>query len=574
MLDDAVTFGRIWRSEQWWLLELEPHVALRLKRVFRRIVSAKSFGVIQLRDTLETCRELEWFMGRFALKIALKDKRYLRRRARAHRDDERCVQQILDQTLPPRPFELALPPRRYQREAAELALVMRGLLVADDLGLGKTVTALCMISRTEARPALVVTMTHLAEQWRREVQRFLPTARVHTIRKRDPYPLLDDEPDAGLDAKALPDVLLVTYSKLAGWAETLGPLLRSVVFDEAQELRRGAGSQKGAAAYYLAREATYRMGLTGTPVYNYGGEIHAVLGACRPDALGTWSEFATEWCSAARDPRKAAVKQPEVLGRYLRKSGLMVRRTRAEVGRELPPVTRVPHHVETDVSELDAIEDRAAELARLVLSDDRAKAWHAGGQLDGLVRQATGIAKAPFVARFVELLLSQEQKVILFGWHRAVYDLWRAELAAYNPLMYTGSESPKHKMRAQHDFVEGSARLLIMSLRAGAGIDGLQKVCRTVVFGELDWSPQVHEQNTGRVYRDGQTDPVVAYYLLAQEGSDPIVADVLGVKRAQHHGIRDPGAEWHEALDRTGAHIREVAQRYLDAHNAAPRGRP
>ena len=74
------------------------------------------------------------------------------------------------------------------------------------------------------------------------------------------------------------------------------------------------------------------------------------------------------------------------------------------------------------------------------------------------------------------------------------------------------------------------------------GLVGLQGSCRTVVFGELDWSPGVHEQATGRVHRDGQAEPVVAYYLMAESGSDPIVAQVLGIKRQQIEGVRDPDA--------------------------------
>jgi hypothetical protein len=44
------------------------------------------------------------------------------------------------------------------------------------------------------------------------------------------------------------------------------------------------------------------------------------------------------------------------------------------------------------------------------------------GDFDWKMRQATGIAKAPYVAEFVKLLLESEQKVVLFGWHRDVYD--------------------------------------------------------------------------------------------------------------------------------------------------------
>ena len=83
-----------------------------------------------------------------------------------------------------------------------------------------------------------------------------------------------------------------------------------------------------------------------------------------------------------------------------------------------------------------------------------------------------------------------------------------------------------------------------------------------MVFGELDWSPGVHEQCTGRIYRDGQADPVVAYYLLATDGADPIMADVLQLKRAQVEGLRDPTGAVLEQLDASGQHVRKLAERY------------
>ena len=87
--------------------------------------------------------------------------------------------------------------------------------------------------------------------------------------------------------------------------------------------------------------------------------------------------------------------------------------------------------------------------------------------------------------------------------------------------------------------------------------------------GEIDWSPGVHEQCSGRIYRDGQLHPVFAYYLLAEDGSDPIVADVLGVKKGQIAGLRDPNGNLVEKLDVGGDHIRRLAEQYLRQRDAA-----
>ncbi len=74
---------------------------------------------------------------------------------------------------------------------------------------------------------------------------------------------------------------------------------------------------------------------------------------------------------------------------------------------------------------------------------------------------------------------------------------------------------------------------MIISLRSGVGLDGLQHRCCTVVIGELDWSPQVHEQIVGRLERPGQTQQVQAIYLHANGGSDPLIIDMLGLKASQ-----------------------------------------
>jgi SNF2 family DNA or RNA helicase len=361
---------------------------------------------------------------------------------------------------------------------------------------------------------------------------------------------------------AFPDVLISTYHKLSGWADVLAGRVKSVVFDEAQELRISESAKYKAAAH-IARAADFRTGLTATPIYNYGGEMFCVLDVLRPGALGSRAEFVREWCRQWGE----SVRDPKAFGTYLRSEGLMLRRTRAEVGRELPPLTKIVQRIDAEPEALDRVQGSASELAKLILAGmslERGKKLRAAEELSLVLRQATGIAKAPFVAEFVRLLVESGEKVLLYGWHRAVYDIWLERLRDLSPALYTGSESPKQKDEAKARFLDpDGAKVLIMSLRAGAGVDGIQKACRTVVFGELDWSPGVHEQCCGRPHRDGQTDPVAAYFLAADRGSDPVVADVLGLKKAQIEGVRDPDGDLIERLDTGAGHITKLAEAYL-----------
>ena len=92
-----------------------------------------------------------------------------------------------------------------------------------------------------------------------------------------------------------------------------------------------------------------------------------------------------------------------------------------------------------------------------------------------------------------------------------IYRIWAERLKDLKPARFTGLEDPTTKQREIDRFLSGDARLLLMSLRAGQGTDGLQKACATVVFGEMDWSPAAMEQCLGRVFRDGPEKPVFAY---------------------------------------------------------------
>lgn len=554
------TFGQVTLNKETrnWVIDCEAQVMVRLKRVFERIAkTAKGHAV--LADTPENGRELAWFLERYPMTMDDGDARALLARDKQHRALGEQIARILAGGYTPREFDLAMPPREYQRVAADLALQTGQLLVGDDLGLGKTATAICVLSDPRARPALVVTLTHLPRQWRAELQKFLPGAAVHIVKGTTPY-----------DLNPIPDVIVMNYHKLDGWAHALNGKVKSVVFDEVQELRRTGTTQKPSLKYEGARlvasGADIRVGLSATPIFNFGGELFNVMDVLAPGALGEWPEFAREWTTDGSDRTKAVVKEPRALGSYLREQGLMLRRTRREVGRELPGLSIVPHTIDANLDEIDKVASSAMELARVILRQGqhaKMEKLKAAEELSWRLRQATGIAKAHFVAEFVRMLVESGEQVLLFGWHREVFRIWMERLADFNPVMFTGSESVNQKDAAKQAFVDGAAKVLIMSNRAGAGIDGLQGVCRTVVIGELDWSPKVHEQGIGRVYRDGQIEPCVAYYLIADCGSDPVIVDVLGLKRTQADGIMDPTAALIEESQVDPERIKTLATEFL-----------
>lgn len=561
------TFGNVRHLGGNWVIECEPHVRARLKRVFAR-APQRAAQFIVLSDTPENARDLEWFLERYPMDLDHDTKIMLERQAAEHVSMELAVADLLARRMPPPHVELAVPARQYQLEAAQALTIRKGLLLGDDVGLGKTVSAICGMLQGSRLPTIVVCPIHMPQQWAAYLARFAPDLKVHVVRKGTPYPLIKAPKGRQRDlwTDRLPDVIVLNYHKLRGWAEILADLGRYVVFDECQALR-SPGTSIHHACRHVAKAAEYRIGLSATPIYNYGTEFFHVVDVLIPGALGTYDEFLREWCG-----EEGRLKDGEQFGKYLRREGIMLRRTRADVDRELPALTKIAHEIDADVEVLDKLQGDAIALARTILSHNeayRGEKMRAAGEFDMLMRQATGVAKAPYVAEFVRIIAESGQRVVLFGWHRDVYGIWNEKLADLNPVMYTGTESPAEKERAKQAFISGESKVLIMSLRSGAGVDGLQHVASTVVFGELDWSPGVHEQCIGRVHRDGQDKPVMSYYLLSDQGSDPIVSEVLGVKREQIEGVRNPGVGMAERIDNGENSIRRLAAEFLSARGVA-----
>ena len=200
-------------------------------------------------------------------------------------------------------------------------------------------------------------------------------------------------------------------------------------------------------------------------------------------------------------------------------------------------------NVEPDIEQLESAQKLAEDLAmRVLTAHDYNESGIASRQFDIQMRKMTGLAKARACAASAKILLDRGLPVILFGYHRAVYQIWEEEFANYNPMFYTGKQTPSQKKRAKQAFIDGNTNLLIMSIRSGIGVDGLQYRAPWIVIGEFDWSKAVHIQNIGRGDRDGNPNPqgCGVIFVATNYGSDPIMQSILGIKSSQGRGIQDP----------------------------------
>ncbi|GAB1376841.1 hypothetical protein MASR1M48_16930 [Lactococcus petauri] len=543
------TYGTLKKfdADKWVIDKVPPHVSLRIKDVFRQVGTSVRPPFF-FKATRELEADLKWFMDRYPLLMSIEDRELLEKGANAHYEKMQVTEHFYSGNYKPSNLNLkdGMALENYQGLARDLFWEVEELLLADAVGLGKTPTAIASLLRPEMLPAIVVVQSHLNRQWKKEFKKFTDlNAFIIPNGKAKPLPLAD--------------VYIAKYTTAAKWVDYLTLVgAKTLILDEVQEVRH-LDTKKHEACVELYKASVFHLALSGSPIYNYGIETWNIYQVIKPSIFPSRDEFIKAWCDYG-----GRVKDPEALGAYLMETRSYLRRTKEDVGSEIPPLNKIIQAVDYEEKAILDMEKRAKVLARNIFQGEYIERGMAARELSIMVRKATGVSKARSVAAFVRIILESNEPVVLAGWHRDVYDIWKEEFKDFNPVFYTGTESQNQKDQAKQDFIDRKTNLFIISLRSGVGLDGLQEVASYVVFGELDWSPAIHEQVIGRLYRYGQKKQVTAIFCVSDSGSDPLVIDMNGIKKSQSAGIFDPLRNAVDSQESDDTIIKEYARKLLN----------
>ena len=336
---DRPTYGTLSynRKSKCWTIKGDPCVTELAKRLFPGC-DGRGRGVARFTAHRRIIGELNWLMLRYPLEIKESDRprwESALSEAREYAVQREKARETPEFSAPPEgSFSGSLLP--FQQQGLSFMLSSRRCLLADEMGLGKTVQALAFLATTAAYPAILVVPPHLIRNWQSEIERFLNPdgrLRVHVIKGLTPQKL----PEA--------DIYLIHYLLLRGWKDVLPEMgFKTAIFDEIQELRHN-GTGKYSAASLLSESCENVIGLSGTPIYNQGGEIWNVVNILDFHFLGDWESFSREWCYGYN---RATVAKPELLGEHLRREGLMLRRLKSDVLGELAPKRRLVQEIDWD----------------------------------------------------------------------------------------------------------------------------------------------------------------------------------------------------------------------------------
>jgi superfamily II DNA or RNA helicase len=563
-------------------LRWEPKLGADLDRLMRLRATSALPGFVAhglLGDRLEFIRTLEAsdVAREPAVRTLLSEERERAERIAFNRAHLAQALTTLDQ--------LARPLYPYQREGVERFFACGRLLLADDIGLGKTTQAVAcahgLFASARIERGLLIVPLALKAQWKREWDAIT----------KAPLSVVEGTPKEryrAYDARK-PGFLLLGYEQLVrdlDGVQRFDPQL--VVLDEAQRIKNWATKS---AAYVKALSPNYRLVLTGTPLENKLDELASIMDFVDDVALEPkWRLTPAFGVESERGLR--GMRNLDQLRARL--APHMLRRVRKEVLAQLPPRTDTAVPVPLSEPQQEAHDELKRPIAQL--SQRRTRRGLSGGEFMQLMKLLTrqrmicnGMAQLQFDEQWPriehesptpalleglfapklvalrglieQIVVGQGRKVVVFSQWRSMLRLaeWsvRDLLAGQRALFFTGAESAAQRDRAVQEFHDdANATVMFLSDAGGVGLN-LQHAASCCINLELPWNPAVLEQRIGRIHRLGQSVPIDVYNLVCEDGLEGRIAQLITIKGALFDAVFD-GTSDEVSFERGGSFLEQV----------------
>jgi superfamily II DNA or RNA helicase len=399
-------------------------------------------------------------------------------------------------------------------------------ILADDMGLGKTVQTLAhiLVEKEAGRltsPALVIAPTSLMTNWQDEAARFAPGLRVLLLQGKERLALFDQIDDC--------DLVLTTYALLPRDEEKLREhSYHLVILDESHYIKNTRSKAAQSAGLLTSR---HRLCLTGTPLENHLGELWSQFHFLLPGLLGDEKTFNSQF-------RHPIERQDDPLRRALlnrRIKPFLLRRTKDNVAKELPPKTEMVRKVELSGAQRDLYETVRLAMDKKV-RDEIDKKGVARSQiviLEALLKlrqvccdprlvkalpsrkKESGSAKLIDLMQMVDDLLEEGRKILVFSQFTSMLALIQEELDARRIPYALLTGDTKDRAAQVAAFQQGAVPIFLISLKAG-GVGLNLTAADTVIHYDPWWNPAAENQATDRAWRIGQDKPVFVYKLIAK----------------------------------------------------------
>ncbi len=411
--------------------------------------------------------------------------------------------------------------RDYQRAGIAYASAFKSVLIADPMGLGKTIQALGLMNYLGLHRALITCPASLRYNWEREYRLWIiKQGGLQVVRK-------------GGVKLSHSNSIIISYELAVKYRKQLQEMEFDVVIcDESQFLKNPDAQRTKALLGWrgskgLIDRADRHVFLSGTPIKNRADDLYALLQRVNPKLIDhkSYWEFVRRWCVAENTPygtRITGTKNETDLSNRLR-SGFMVRRSKEDALPELPPK-------QYNLVVFPANSKRVKAILKKEKQFDPEEIYAKGvpvGSAMPEIRHELGREMVKTAVAFVKQILDGGvEKFLLFGYHRDVLKMVFDGLTAQKVecVLIRGGDSHESRQNAVDRFQNGTVQGYVANMEAG-GI-GLNLTAATeVIMLESSWVFTDNEQAIDRAHRMGQKKSVNIHFLV-MEGS--IGAHILG----------------------------------------------
>lgn len=437
-----------------------------------------------------------------------------------------------------------LEPRSWQMTSAWHALTRTPSFIADEAGLGKTITA-CLCMNSAPGKALIICPPFLKYNWANEISKW---ATPHTT---CPLPAIVEGPDADFNRGIVivPDSLIARKTIQDEIAKHSFKWLFVDEFhrfktEDAQRTVALLGDENHEGIVSRAERLVF---MSGTPIPNGRPiELFGLLSRVAPEAMGfrCRQTYGKDFCAAkpvTHYERGKAVVHWDFSGasnlKQLRKelkAKFMVRHLKKDVLTELGPKTR-------QVVFLDRPK-RFEKLDQALLQNRTIEELLGENSNLGDIatyRKECGLAKLlPAVAFIKSYLDNTDEKVVVFAHHISVVNELHRYLGEYGALKVQGGMTAKEKQDAVTQFQSRDVNRVIVGNIDSIGVGNTLTKAPRAIFVEASWSPGINEQAEDRIHRITQDKHVYIQYLVLRDSLDErILNRVLEKEKHIHEAL-------------------------------------
>lgn len=406
-------------------------------------------------------------------------------------------------------------PYPFQIAGVQRALLRNKILIADQMGLGKSLQALAVANMVRPQRMIIGCPAFIALDWAAMCERWLVDAQAISV--------LDGA------RRSIPDrgVVIVPYSRGHNFARQIlaGPAIDLCVMDEIHFCKDDYAKRTvpWLGKDGIARHARRVIGLTGTPMPNNSSEIYGPLSVLAAEMMRGISRdrFQERYCSVFKLKKKIETprgtremefpritsRNETILNAELRASGVMVRRLKNDVLKQLPPKNIYFVHMTPSAEIADLVREESTLYEQLTTKIMTAQELFALRGHTETIRTRLGLLKAPKIAEYVKYLFdSGEDRIVLFMLHTEAIDAIAKIFAGHLTVHILDGRVAPHKRKPMvDDFQTPGGRKLAIGQVTAAGIGLTMTAARYAVSGELAWTPGTNEQAWDRIHRITQT---------------------------------------------------------------------